>query len=489
MKKIITILMMSLLMMGMADGQTPVLYGMTKNGGFNSYGNIFSINGDGTDFQSRYSCTINSGGYIPSGKLIFASDSKIYGVTQGGGSHNSGDIFTFNPLNNSYTELFSFNNTNGAAPNGLIQASNGKFYGLTQGGGDVTNFAYGNGVIFCFDPSTNIFTDLYHFHQLDGIRPYGNLMQATDGKLYGLTTCGGSDPVFYNGNSNPAGSGTMFCFDIINNTFTKLVDFIWTNGNDPECSLMQASNGLIYGRTNYGGLSGSFGVIFSYDIISNNFTVLRNQICAEGGTGEGFIEGTNHLLYSMRGGGEGLHLGYIYSYEPSNNVYTVLYSMDSLNGIQPAFMNIIQAIDGNFYGTTWEGGLYGKGVIFQFNPITAIYTKLHDFNGIDGDWATVGLLEVPNSLTTGINPIPNKETITIYPNPASTTLTIHSQLPILNSQLIITDVLGNEVYHQAINNSTQLTINISQWSGGVYFYEIRSGLQIPTSVRGKFVKE
>jgi hypothetical protein len=91
--------------------------------------------------------------------------------------------------------------------------------------------------------------------------------------------------------------------------------------------------------------------------------------------------------------------------------------------------------------------------------------------------------------TTGIyNPASQKYEVLIYPNPNKGTFTIsyNSQLSILNSQFIITDVMGNEVYNQPINNSTQSTINISNLSNGVYFYQIRNEKE---TMRGKFVVE
>jgi len=98
---------------------------------------------------------------------------------------------------------------------------------------------------------------------------------------------------------------------------------------------------------------------------------------------------------------------------------------------------------------------------------------------------------IPNIMT-AVKTVDAKNVISVYPNPATNTLTINSQLSSRlnrdNSQLIITDVTGREVYHQAINN-TQSAIDISTWSKGVYIYEIRSGLQTPASIRGKFVKE
>ncbi|MEI6817933.1 MAG: T9SS type A sorting domain-containing protein, partial [Bacteroidota bacterium] len=67
--------------------------------------------------------------------------------------------------------------------------------------------------------------------------------------------------------------------------------------------------------------------------------------------------------------------------------------------------------------------------------------------------------------------------------------TIRKELGMTNYELRITDVLGNIVYSQGLNNAQETTIDISHLSGGIYFYEVRSGLQTSASVRGKFVKE
>lgn len=100
-----------------------------------------------------------------------------------------------------------------------------------------------------------------------------------------------------------------------------------------------------------------------------------------------------------------------------------------------------------------------------------------------------GMTVTTECFSTGINEIKEQSVISLYPNPANTILNIHSQHPLLNSQLIITDVLGRELYQETLTGIDN-SISIATWSAGVYFYEIRgSGLQIPTSKRGKFVKE
>ncbi|MEI6817069.1 MAG: kelch repeat-containing protein [Bacteroidota bacterium] len=81
--------------------------------------------------------------------------------------------------------------------------------------------------------------------------------------------------------------------------------------------------------------------------------------------------------------------------------------------------------------------------------------------------------------------IPAKTKITVYPNPASNTITIHQDNYFPNQQVIITDILGHEVYKAPLTGIDN-TIYLTKWSNGVYFYEVRSEKE---SVRGKFIKQ
>ncbi|MEI6817761.1 MAG: T9SS type A sorting domain-containing protein, partial [Bacteroidota bacterium] len=93
------------------------------------------------------------------------------------------------------------------------------------------------------------------------------------------------------------------------------------------------------------------------------------------------------------------------------------------------------------------------------------------------------------TVITGITEINGVNDILIFPNPASNTLTIRKQSGFMNFEIRIMDVFGKMVHSQGLTNASKTTIDISQLSGGIYFYEVRSGLQTSASVRGKFVKE
>ena len=423
MNRIFTILSLSLLMMiGMADGQTH-LWGTTYTGGSNiDWGTIFTADANGDNLHSVYSMSYDSGAH-PIGSMVLANNEKFYGIASSSFCGIVGVCYAYDPFSNNFSIIHNFCPGGSNAYNvkgGLTLSSDGNIYGLCYEGG--TN---NGGVIYKIDPSTNIYTDIYSFIDSSGYSPFGTLVQLSDGKFYGMTNLGGLN-----------NDGVIFCFDPINNIYTNLYSFNGIAGRNPWFGkLLKATDGKLYGMTQLGGVN-NFGVIFSYDL--------------------------------------------------STNEYVDIHDFDSTHGEYPV-ASLIQATNGLFYGLTNQGGVYQGGVIFSFDISTNTYVDRYNFDdGINGALPDGELIEIPDSLLNGINSIPNKEEITIYPNPANSTITIHSQLSILNSQLIITDVLGNEVYHQAINNSNNQTINISNLSTGVYFYQLTNNKE---TIRGKFIKE
>jgi uncharacterized repeat protein (TIGR03803 family) len=264
-----------------------------------------------------------------------ARDGKLYGMTTYGGSNGVGVIFSFDPSSSAYTKLKDFDVTDGAEPWGsLMQASDGKLYGMTTFGGS-SNESFG--VIFSFDPSTSTYTKLKEFDGTNGAFPEGSLMQAKDGKLYGMTYGGGSNGVEY-------GYGVIFSFDPSSSAYTKLKDFDGTNGGNSEGNLMQARDGKLYGMTTYGG-SGYYGP------------------------------------YSGN--------GVIFSFDPSSSTYTKLKDFDFTNGANPRG-SLMEARDGKLYGTTYRGGTNDVGVIFSFDPSSSTFTKLKDFGGTNGAYPGFG---------------------------------------------------------------------------------------------------
>src|SRR4030095_4654991 len=187
------------------------------------------------------------------------AQSELWGTTRWSGATGFGAVFKTNNDGTNPQLVFSFaDSLDGYDPQGgLIQAYNGKLYGTTFSGG-----INDDGVLYEIDPFTAGFTKKYDFSSLNtGSNPMGTLFAASNGKLYGMAR--------YGGISN---KGTFFEYDIASNIFTKIVDFDGpVNGSDPYSNtMMEGSNGKLYGTTPTGGLNNK-GIIFEYDFITATF--------------------------------------------------------------------------------------------------------------------------------------------------------------------------------------------------------------------------
>jgi len=236
-----------------------------------SDGNIYGLQQPGVIYKFNPNTHVytmlqqTSGVYM--GGLMQASDGKLYGVSYGGGMNGFGYIFGYDLVTQTYSILYSCETTRGTNPyfESLIQGTNGKLYGTTYNGG-----GNGKGVIFSYDLSSNTYTDLHDFDIPTGSKPYSGLMQASNGKLYGMTNMGGTSDY-----------GVIFSYDISASQYTVLYNFDGTSGSNPMGGLTQASNGTLFG-TAHGGGTYSGGVAFSYDIAASTYTVLANFSAATG---------------------------------------------------------------------------------------------------------------------------------------------------------------------------------------------------------------
>ncbi|HEX7846613.1 MAG TPA: choice-of-anchor tandem repeat GloVer-containing protein, partial [Chitinophagaceae bacterium] len=406
------------------------LYGMTARGGSSDAGVIFSLDPSTSNYTKLKNFEAPDGIH-PAGSLMQASDGKVYGMTSNYGLYNGGGvIFSFDPSSSTYTKLrvfspdnnnaYAYTYSNGALPYGsLMQANNGKLYGMTLSGGGNDLLGDGAGVIFSFDPSNSTYTKLKDFDSYsNGVSPYGSLVQASDGKLYGMTNRGGSQA-----------GGVIFSFNPSTNAYTKLKEFDYTNridGRSPYGSLVQASNGKLYGMTREGG-SDDGGVIFSFDPSTSTYTKVKDLNYTDGRFPYGsLVQASNGKLYGMTVWGGSNDLGVIFSFDPSSFTYTKLKDFDGTNGANP-YGNLMQASDGKLYGMTAWGGNNNGGVVFSFDFSNSLYTKLRDFNFINsptGSWGS-GLIELSNitsvsiNITAGANPTCNGQSITFTATPVN----------------------------------------------------------------------
>jgi uncharacterized repeat protein (TIGR03803 family) len=214
-------------------------YGTTYFGG-TGFGTIYKITPSGTlttlyNFDGVY-------GSGPAAPLVEGMDGDIYGTTTAGGTFGNGVVFKITSAGE-LTVLYNFDGTHGAAPYGaLIQAGDGNFYGTTSSGG-----AAGDGVVFRITPAGT----LTLLHSMDGTTegasPYAGLTEATDGKFYGVNAARGSAAC-----PDSGGCGALFSITP-GGTFTLLHSFDGTTGGIPQSTLLQSTNGVLYGLANAGG--------------------------------------------------------------------------------------------------------------------------------------------------------------------------------------------------------------------------------------------
>jgi uncharacterized repeat protein (TIGR03803 family) len=104
------------------------------------------------------------------------------------------------------------------------------------------------------------------------------------------------------------------------------------------------------------------------------------------------IQGTDGDFYgTTTNGGSGSSDGEVFKIT-SKGVLTVLFPFDGVHGVSP-FGPLIQASDGNFYGTTFGGGANNFGTVFKMAP-DGTTTVLHSFNfNPDGARPNAGLVQ------------------------------------------------------------------------------------------------
>ena len=313
-----------------------------------------------------------------------------------------------------FTSLFSFDQTDGDNPNGaLVQGANGNFYGTTS-----SQFGSGYGTIFEITPGGAL-TTLYTFCSLsncaDGSYPWSGLILANDGNFYGVTSSGGTQ-----------NSGTFFKMTP-KGALTTLYSFCslanCADGSDPVAGLLQGTNGNFYGVTAYGGTTG-YGTVFEMTkagVLKTLYSFCSQSNCTDGAMPLGsLVQATDGTFYGTTafGGAYGPYQnGTVYRLTPHGKL-TTLYSFCSrkncADGRFPT-SGLLLARNGKFYGTTAWGGPFpslcnngtGCGTVFEITPCGKL-TTLYDFcsktNCADGDLPLAALIQARNGKLYGSTP-------------------------------------------------------------------------------------
>ncbi len=353
----------------MVVGNDGCLYGTTSAGGTNGgWGILFKLTTNGS-FTSLYSFTDQNDGGTPMDGLLLGNNGDFYGTTMAGGSTGCGTVFEWN-ANGGLTTLGTFQGgTGGANPeSALVQGGAGYLYGTTMATA-VVHESYVMGTVFNISSGGGSPQAFDVFQGPPFARPNG-LVIGSDGKFY-FTTRGG--PAFggfpYNGYHGAIGDTAG---DVI---------YLFSGGNDgayPHAALVQGSDGFFYGTTHDGGTNG-FGVVFKVNSsgLFTNLYSFTNGI--DGANPEAKLaQGTDGNFYGTTFAGGAYGFGTVFVIGPSGGL-TNLYSFTGQSDGGNPYAGLVQAGDGNFYGSTYinnQGG--GSGTLFRITP-TGTFTTLVSF--------------------------------------------------------------------------------------------------------------
>lgn len=396
-------------------------------------------------FNTLYSFNNPPAGADPHADLVAGPDGAFYGTTTTGGLYGLGVVFRITTGGN-YSIVYSFganHGTNGFPLDGanpgsaLTLGNDGAFYGTADSGG-ISNA----GVVFRMTTNGS-FTTLYSF--TNGVAPatLGSLILGTNGNFYGTSASGGTNgrglayvitpqgtftPLycFSNGPSYPegltlgidgnfygvtwgtnsAGPGTVFRM-APDGTIVYLHGFDIGDGDHPDAPLVLGSDGDFYGTTEQGGLNND-GVIFKISP-DGAFTLLYSFTGGADGNGpeDRLVPSGDGGFYGTTFSGGDYSQGAVFELLANGDVSPIFeFSRAGPEGELPE-AGLTLGIDGNFYGTATAGGTNGQGAIYKLTPgagVTPFYSWPAPLRGafpqgrllLTGDGSLYGTLTYSN---------------------------------------------------------------------------------------------
>lgn len=388
------------------------LYGTTYWGGTNGYGTVFEFGTNGS-LATLFAFSASSGAQ-PLGGLLQDAAGTLYGTAYNGGPAENGTVFRLS-TNGVCTNLVVFDSVNGAYPcAGLLPGANGLLYSTAKIGG--ANGAAA-GVVFAVSTNGVVFTNLATFNSTNGADPTGGLIADAGGNLYGTTYYGGTynygtvfrldtnqvvttlatfnytngawpnctlvlDSAGYLWGTTVGGGGGLEAGTIFRvptnappgNLPAAFATFTGPNGSIPSAGLTLGPDGAFYGTTEAGG-ENNFGVVFRVSTSG----VITDLVSFAGGNGAypvaALISGGNGVFYGTTSGSafnETVGNGTVFRVT-TNGDLTTFFAFNGTNGSAPSGP-LLLGHDGALYGTTQFGGALGSGTIFKLflQPINRV---------------------------------------------------------------------------------------------------------------------
>ncbi len=240
--------------------------------------------------------------------------------------------------------------------------------------------------------------------QADGNSPVGGLIQASDSLLYGTTEFGAkfNDGCVYKIAMDGTGYGVVRSFGSSS-----------ADAMEPEASVIQATDGLLYGTTAFGGKTNG-STFFHIALDGSTYSVIHSlgdSIYDGTSALTPVIEGTDSYLYGTCVQGGKYFEGTIYILSRDGSYYQTLHSFDENPGDGEAPSDcLVEASDGNLYGVTPQTKLTGRGTIYKIALDGTGYKSIYYFGSVpsDGNGSEGALIQASNGYLYGTSPTGGK---------------------------------------------------------------------------------
>jgi len=368
-------------------------------------------------------------GMFPEAGLVADANGNLFGATASGGNSKCrcGVIFELSPNENgewNETVIYSFCQNQGELCNdakypeaSLLINKAGDLYGTSYSGGNqpCSFLGSGCGTVFKLTPTASgkwKESVLYNFcsnnvngNCLDGANPLSQLVVDRLGNLYGTTSTGGkggTEGVCCTGGTVfELTHGTSGWTDSVLYNFCANGGPVCLDGTGPHAGVTFDKAGNLYGTTQAGGDPNSLGGGTVYKLSPGLNGWIQTVLLADRGPfrhgatplGPVSIDFGGHLYTTFSAGGA-FNLGGVVKLDPTDK--HKLYWFNGQDGSSPMSGVLVDSKNAKLYGTTFAGGQFQGGVVFQIvSPAQedVLYSFCSEANCDDGAGPTSGVIE------------------------------------------------------------------------------------------------
>jgi len=343
------------------------------------------INGKlvGVNSNGLYSVALNGTGYqqlntLPlSGYPILnyeTSTDRIFYSTSGGAFKNT-QLVKIDAVTNIDSTIHSFGNVpEGYNPDGIIRTPNGVLYGIARNGG-----SEGGGTLFKMNADGSAFSVIKDFTGNNGQSPVGQLLYASDGRLYGVCKKSGI--------SGSSDSMLIYGIDVTGNNYLVLHILETKTNGDLIPALSESSSGAIAGLISPSDHFPPPPKIFKLNKNGTGFTILKTLSGADGYFPKHGLVFYNGFFYGINtsGGNSGQASGSIFRIKEDGSNFSVIkyFYNGGADGSKP-IGGLTLGSDNKLYGVTLFDGTNGMGTAFALNPSNLTFQVIYNFGFSDG---------------------------------------------------------------------------------------------------------